>query len=78
MVIYEYIQYQENILPSHKTPLNPSRYGPNKGWITLGIEQTNLGKKKYMESTFSKCIYLEMSQSQNRREISLNIYHIQL
>ena len=45
MVIYEYIQYQENILPSHKTPLNPSRYGPNKGWITFGVEQTNLGKK---------------------------------
>jgi hypothetical protein len=45
MVISEYFQYQENLLPSHKTPLNPSRYGPNEGWIPLSIEQTNLGKK---------------------------------
>lgn len=52
MVIYEVIQYQENILPSHKTPLDPSRYGPNKGWITLGIEQTNLGKKNTWNQLF--------------------------
>ena len=65
MVIYEHIQYQENILPSHKTPLNPSRYGPNKGWITLGIEQTNLGKKIHRINFFQMHLFGNVSETES-------------